>query len=780
MILDFNRDWTFCKKGEVPRHVNLPHDAMLTEKRSATCLNGEKTGYFPGGMYTYEKVFSLDQQDIGKYIAIFFEGIYQHATVFFNEKEMAYQAYGYTEFTVDLSEEAKAGENKITVVVDNSLEPNSRWYSGSGIYRPVFLIMKEKNHITDVSIQTLSYDPAVIEVVAQAEGAEVEILDGDKLVAKGPLGQFTLPHAQLWSAEHPHLYTCLIRTNDDEVRTDFGIRKIEWSARTGLLINGVETLLRGGCIHHDNGILGACAFSDAEERRVRILKKAGYNAIRAGHSPCSRALLDACDRLGMYVMDEAFDGWYTPKTHHDYSRDFDQAYASDIAAMVRKDLNHPSVIMYSIGNEVTETAEARGIQLTEEMVKLIRSLDPSRPVTCGINAMLNVLSAKGRGIYKDTSDYKPEPLPPISATKKQKESGSALFNAIMQKLNWLTNLMAGSKAGDAAIREAAERLDILGLNYGSSRYDKDIVNYPNRMMVGSETLVSELPYNWERVRKYKALIGDFVWVAWDYLGEAGLGDWTYFSYRGLMLAAGSGTIDLIGTIGAQSYFQQIIWGLYHKPYIGVRPVTHSKETAKQSRWRFTNAIDSWSWQGYEGRRAVVEVFSDASWIKLYLNGKLIGNKKIKKYKTKFIVKYMPGVLEAVAYDNNKEEVSRSFLETSGDETVLTVLPEKKSLYANGQDLCFVPIMLTDEAGVYKPARDVSIQVQVKGAGVLQALGSALCKTDEVFNQNVHDTYQGHALAVIRAGYLPGKIRVTVSASGIPAKDVEIEVLNVVG
>lgn len=777
MILDFNRDWTFCKKGEVPRHVNLPHDAMMTEKRSATCLNGEKTGYFPGGTYIYEKVFSLDRQDIGKYIAIFFEGIYRHATVFFNEKKMAYHAYGYTEFTVDLSEEAKAGENKITVVVDNSLEPNSRWYSGSGIYRPVSLIMKEKNHITDVSIQTLSYDPAVINVAAQAEGAEVEIYYGDKLVAKGPLGNIMIPHAKLWSAEHPHLYTCLIQASDDQFKTNFGIRKIEWSAQTGLRINGVETLLRGGCIHHDNGILGACAFSDAEERRVRILKTAGYNAIRSGHNPCSRALLDACDRIGMYVMDEAFDGWYTPKTHHDYSRDFDREYISDIEAMVRKDLNHPSVIMYSIGNEVTETAEPRGVQLTEEMVKLIRSLDASRPITCGINAMLNVLSAKGRGIYKDTSDYKPEPLPPISATKKHKESGSALFNAIMQKVNWLTNLMAGSKAADAAIREAAAKLDILGLNYGSSRYDKDVIKYPNRIMVGSETLVSELPYNWERVRKYKALIGDFVWVAWDYLGEAGLGDWTYYSYRGLMLAAGSGTIDIIGTIGAQSYFQQIIWGLYKKPYIGVRPVTHSNETAKQSRWRFTNAIDSWSWQGFEGRRAVVEVFSDAHRIKLYLNGELVGNKKVNKYQAKFKVKYMPGVLEAIAYNDKKEEVARSFLKTSSDKTVLTLSPEKTSIYANGQDLCFIPIKLTDEEGTYKPAKDVNIQVDVKGAGVLQALGSALCKTDEAFDQNVHTTYQGHALAVIRAGYLPGKIKVTVSATGVPATEIEIQVLS---
>ncbi|MED3794922.1 glycoside hydrolase family 2 TIM barrel-domain containing protein [Niallia alba] len=779
MKLDFNEGWLFCKKGESKQIVNLPHDAMLTEKRSATCLNGDKTGYFPGGVYCYEKVFSLTEQDIGKDISILFEGVYQHATVYLNDKEVASHVYGYTEFSADLSKEAKIGENRLSVHVDNSLEPNSRWYSGSGIYRPVYLIIKEKKHISNVSIQTVSYEPAIIKVDAQAEGELVEVFDGTTCVATGKLGEMTIPHAKLWSAEHPHLYTCIIRTNDDEVRVNFGIRKIEWSAHTGLLINGEETLLRGGCIHHDNGILGACAFSDAEERRVRILKQAGYNAIRSGHSPCSRALLDACDRLGMYVMDEAFDGWYTPKTHHDYSRYFDVSYVSDIKAMVRKNFNHPSVIMYSIGNEVTETAEDRGIQLTEEMVNLIRTLDSSRPITCGINPMLNVLSARGKGIYKDNSNYEPVPLPPVSDKKKQKESGSALFNVIMQRLNWLTNMMAKSKAGDKAIKGAAEKLDVLGLNYGSRRYDIDIIKYPNRIMVGSETLVSELPYNWERVKKYKALIGDFVWVSWDYLGEAGIGDWTYYSYKGLMLAAGSGTIDLIGTIGAQSYFQQIIWGLYSKPYIGVRPVSHSEETAKQSRWRFTNAIDSWSWQGYEGNRAIVEVFSDAHRIELYLNGKKVGNQKVKEYKTKFTITYKPGVLEAIAFDKNNQEVERSFLKTSGDETILTVLPEKTNLYANGQDLCFIPIMLTDENGIYKPAKDVRVHVDVEGVGVLQGLGSALCKTDEVFNQNFHDTYQGHALAVIRAGYEAGKIKVTISATGIPTREVEINVLSVI-
>lgn len=775
-MLDFNRDWTFYKKGGEKKQVNLPHDAMLLEERKEDCLNGDKTGYFPGGIYFYEKLFYIEKEEIGKYIAVLFEGVYQHATILLNDIEIAYHAYGYTEFTVDLSEKVTEGENKLTVIADNSLEPNSRWYSGSGIYRPVSFIVKDKEYIKDVVIQTKSYSPTVIEISADAKDGEVEIWEGDTCIVKGALGELAIPDARLWSAEHPFLYTCVIKTETDEVREEFGIRKIEWSAKTGLLINGEEVLLRGGCIHHDNGVLGACAFTDAEERRVRIMKEAGYNAIRAAHNPCSTTLLRACDKIGMYVMDEAFDGWYTPKTHHDYARDFDKEYKNDIEAMVKRDINHPSVIMYSIGNEVTETAQERGIKLTGEMVKQIKQLDATRPVTCGINPMLNILSARGQGIYKDTADYKPEPLPPVTNGKKKKESGSALFNALMQKLNWFTNFMAGSKAGDKATKDAAQFLDIVGLNYGSLRYDKDILGYPERIIVGSETLASELPYNWERVKKYKAIIGDFVWVSWDYLGEAGIGDWTYFSYKGLMLAAGSGTIDLIGTIGAECYFQQIIWGLRKKPYIGVRPLVHGKETPKQSRWRFTNAIDSWSWQGHEGEMAVVEVFSDAHSVKLYKNGRRAGYKKLSQYKAKFTVKYEPGTLVALAFDQNNKEVSRSVLKTSGDETILSIAPEKKILQANGQDLCFIPITLTDEKGIYKPTNDVPVTVTVEGAGVLQGFGSACCKTKESFHQSTHTTYYGRALAVVRAGYDSGNINVTIKAEGCRKKEIKIEVV----
>ena len=242
-------------------------------------------------------------------------------------------------------------------------------------------------------------------------------------MAKGAPGVIEIPQAKLWDAEHPNLYTCVIKTENDEESVPFGIRTLTWSAKTGLCVNGNTVKLRGGCIHHDNGILGACGFANAEERRIRIMKKAGYNAVRCAHNPASRALLDACDRLGMYVMDEAFDGWYTPKTYHDYSRIFESAWREDLSAMIQKDYNHPSVVLYSIGNEVTETACEQGVQTAEQMTALAHTLDNTRPVTAGINVLLNVYNQKGIGVYKETESYKPEPLPPKKQEEKKKESG---------------------------------------------------------------------------------------------------------------------------------------------------------------------------------------------------------------------------------------------------------------------------------------------------------------------------------------------------------------------
>ncbi len=468
------------------------------------------------------------------------------------------------------------------------------------------MITKGPDHIRDLRIKTISCDPAIIEVICDKKDAVIQILDGERILAEGRVGQTALPNAKLWSAETPQLYTCRAITSEDVKEIPFGIRSLTFSAEKGFCVNGQRVLLRGGCIHHDNGILGACAFADAEDRKVRILKECGYNAIRSAHNPCSAELLNACDRLGMYVLDEAYDGWYTPKTHHDVSRTFWQEYRDDLTSMVLRDFNHPSVILYSIGNEVTEVGQDKGVALAREMVSLVHQLDSTRPVTCGVNTMLTVWANMGIALYKDAAEYKAVPLADDQISELP-DSGSAKFNALSMQLGKLLNFQTRGKQADRALVGISNELDILGLNYGRYRYDKELRLHPEWLLLGTETYIDDLPYNWARVKENPALLGDFCWTAFDYWGEAGIGHWAYPSEKGLPLLAGCGAIDILGCPEAQNGFQQVVWGLRKQPYMAVRPLNHANEKPIRRAWRLTNAIDSWTWQGFENRKAVVEV-----------------------------------------------------------------------------------------------------------------------------------------------------------------------------
>lgn len=767
MTLDFNKGWFFCKEGGEPVPVDLPHDAMLTETRRADCPSGVNGGYFPGGVYTYEKTFELAQADVGKSVVLHFEGVYQNCTVTVNGKIAGGHRYGYTPFDVDLSELVRAGENTVSVRVDNSLQPNCRWYTGSGIYRPVTMLIRDKDYIKRLHIRTVSIDPPVIHVDTDADA--VEIYDGETLAASGPPGELTVPNAKLWSAETPHLYTCVAKSKTDERRASFGIRTLRWSGREGLLVNGQSVKLRGGCIHHDHGVLGAAEYRESEERRIRILRENGFNAVRIAHNPASQITLDACDKLGMYVMDESFDGWYTPKTYHDYSRHFWEDWRGDAAAMVESAYNHPSVILYSIGNEVTETAEEKGIKLCGEMRDFIHSLDSTRPVTAGINVLLDVYIKWGLGIYKDKGDYKAEPLPE-GKKFREKKAGSAFFNYWAGKLGRLMFVLSRGKTAERVVRDIAPALDVVGLNYASSRYDIDAAKYPDRLMVGSETMSADLPYNWARVEKYTQLIGDFVWAAWDYLGETCMG-WTYQSYKGLPLLAGQGMIDITGLPLAQMAFLRVAWGLRKEPYLAVRPLNHAGETPATGAWQFTNALPSWTWQGREGKTAVVEVYTDAPRARLLLNGREVGTKAVKDCKAIFTLPYAPGTLRAEALDGAGHMLSAAELKTGGDETVLTIKPEKTAVSPG--EVFYVPVEFADNHGELKPYVEQRVEISAENAALL-GFGSALTKTDEVFDKPYHNTYRGRALAVFRAG-AAGKINITAKSAGFAPAAAEVEV-----
>lgn len=765
MKINFNKNWTFRKENGPEIKIDLPYDAMIQEMRTPECVSGTNSGFFPGGKYHYQKCFDLTREDTNKKIYLHFESVYQNCTVNLNGRKLKEHFYGYSCFDVDLSEAVKEGENSLTVDVDNSLEPNCRWYSGSGIYRDVTMYIVDKDHINLCHVETLSINPAVIEIKADTVNhskLKAEIWEKDKLVYSGPTGKITVEDAHLWDEHDPYLYKIHIFNDKDEIWFDYGIRKLEWSSEKGLLVNGQSVLLRGGCIHHDHGILGANEYYDAEYRRISIMKQNGFNAIRMAHNPASQITLDVCDKLGMYVMNEAYDGWYIPKTYHDHSRHFWQDWQDDLNALVQSSYNHPSVIMYSIGNEITEPVQKEGVEQGGKMTEYIHSLDSSRPVTAGINVLLNVYAKMGFGVYKEKGEYKAEPLT-VNKAYKQKKTGSDFFNAMTQKLGKLMFFMSKGKKGEQVCCEAAKMVDVLGLNYASSRYDQDVIKYPERMMVGSETMAMDLPYNWERVKKYPQLIGDFVWSGWDYLGEACFGDWTYESYPGYPLLAGQGMIDITGKPLASMAYMQIVWGLRKQPFICVRPLNHNHEVPNKGSWQFTNAIDSYSWDGYEKEKVYCEVYGSEDNVSLYLNGKKIGNKKYQDYKTYFTFPYESGELVAKSYDTNGNLISESKLVSASKKTILKATVEKETVRTG--ELSYIAIEFSDEEGNLKPYVEKEVTVETNGPIKLIGLGSALCKSAETYTDNKHTSYRGRLLAAVMAEKGKGIAEVTVSCPG---------------
>ncbi|NLO83825.1 MAG: glycoside hydrolase family 2 protein, partial [Clostridiales bacterium] len=447
----FNDHWVFYKRDSDSKlKVTLPHDAQIIQERDASAPGGSAHAFFPGGYYIYEKSFDVPAGWQDKCISFQFEGVYKDAKVFINGKEAGGRPNGYTPFFVNGDDLLDYGAaNTIRVEVDNVDLPNSRWYTGAGIYRPVWLWIGAKSHIEmeGIQISTLSISPARIKVKTAHVGGDVsvEIRENDAIIAKGDGDQIELdiPNAKLWSAEKPNLYTCHVTLSEngaivDEVSETFGIREITWSNK-GLFINGQETLLRGGCVHHDNGILGARSFAKSEERRVRIMKEAGFNAIRSSHNLASKGMIEACDKYGVYIIDETWDMWYSHKSKYDYATDFVDNWRDDIRAMVSRDYNHPSVIMYSIGNEVAEPATAKGVDLAKEMVALLHSLDSTRAVTAGMNLMILSRSAKGNAIYKEDGGRDE------SSEKKAQGMNSTMFNIVASMVGTSMNMGANSK-----------------------------------------------------------------------------------------------------------------------------------------------------------------------------------------------------------------------------------------------------------------------------------------------------------------------------------------------
>ena len=762
--------WTCRHLGDTApgKAVTLPHDAMLAEPRTAISAGGTNTGWYEGYDYEYRRTLTVPENELADTHILEFEGVYHNAEVWLNGQKAAFRPYGYTNFYVDCAPYLHAGENELRVIARNADQPNSRWYSGAGIYRPVQLWKARGAHITlnGVKIRTLSLDPAVVEVRVKTTAPGTVRLTVDDLpaVQQESDGEavfaLTLDNARLWTPETPNLYTCRVSFADDEVTETFGVRKVEWGT-DGFLLNGKRYIIQGACIHHDNGLLGAVCDPDAVARKVRLLKENGYNAIRSAHNPCSKALLAECDRQGMLVMDEYIDHWYIHKTEHDYVDYFNDWWRQDLTDMVEKDYNHPCVVLYSTGNEVSETAQKRGIALTKEMTDFLHGLDDSRPVTCGVNIFFNFLSSIGFGVYSDEKAKKEAERAEKAKQRGEKAArkkavGSQFFNNLAGLLGDEFMKRGATLHGcDVKTRDAFANMDIAGYNYGIYRYKRDLKKYPQRLILGSETFCNDAYKFRELAKQEPRLVGDFVWAGMDYLGEVMVGSWEYADYAETFdggpgwVSAGSGRIDLTGKPLGEALYTRVALEADNGPYIAVCPVNHTGDRHSPSAWKMTNAMPSWSWTGCEGRKANVEVYARAARVELVLNGHTVGSKTLKNdCLARFSIPYESGTLEAVSYDAADHEIGRYKLQSAGGATSLTLDAEEPA--AQTGHLCYVRLRYTDENGITKPLARGNIQVQVRG-GTLVGLGSACPFNKHSYLDSETDTYYGEALAIVRMG-----------------------------
>lgn len=735
------------------RRLDLPHDWSIELPVAKDAASTGHGGFFQNGVAWYRKTFRAASSWPGQRVSLEFDGVYMNAEVFINGVSVGRHAYGFTPFAVELTEHLKFGaENVVAVRVDHSAQPTARFYTGSGIYRHVWLhvtgpvrVAPEGVFVTTRSLApaeaTIDVETTLANALDAARNVTVEIAVNDAAGKRVAVTKTTtsiepraesrfgatlkIPQPQPWSPATPALYRANVRVTDgkellDDYSTTFGIRTLRWSAERGLELNGAAIKLNGGNVHHDTGILGAAAFDRAEERKVELLKAEGFNAVRTAHNPPSRAFLEACDRLGMLVVTEIFDGWAKAKTKHDYSTLFAEWWQRDVDAWVKRDRNHPSVIMWSIGNEMFERTSADGQRIARELAARVRALDATRPVSAGVNG-----AGKG-GKWED--------LDPLFAS-----------------------------------------LDIAGYNYElAPQHAADHARLPSRIIMAAESYQSEVFANWAIVQEQPYVVGDFVWSALDYLGEAGIGR-VFLSgepalkhWEGNMWpwhGAACGDIDIIGWRKPISYYRNIVWDRGEKLYAAVIAPTPDGKPWNVTPWSLPPTLPSWTWPGNEGRELTVEVYSRHEAVRLELNGRSLGEQptdRAHEFRAQFKVVYAPGELVAVGLVGG-QEVERFALRTGGKVAALRVQPDTTRIRPGGQDLAFVMIEAIDANGVWVPTADVPVTVEVVGAGKLLALGNADLTSRESYLGPTRALHQGRALAVLRSLAKGGEITLRVSA-----------------
>lgn len=746
------------------RNLDLPHDWSIEGSVSLKNPTGGAGGYFPAGIGWYRKTFKAAPEWKGKSVSVYFEGVYMNSEVFINGKSLGIRPYGYSSFRYDLSPYLDFNkENVIAVRVDNSQQVNSRWYSGSGIYRHVWLDVTNPLHLADwgVAITTLevSSKQASVQVKAtiknetgfpQRIAVNTRLLSVSFKDAGNNTTKVELPaHSEkevtqiikvskplLWTPETPYLYQAQIQVlkgdeKIDETKTTLGIRSIKLTSENGFQLNGKTVKISGGCVHHDNGCLGAAAFDRAEERKVELMKAAGFNAVRTSHNPPSEAFLEACDRLGLLVIDEAFDGWRVGKNKHDYSVYFDKWSKRDLETMVLRDRNHPSIFMWSIGNEVVERNKPEAVVTAKMLAGTVKGIDKTRPVTSAI--------------VKWGNDW--ESLDPLMAAH-----------------------------------------DVCGYNYQLQGAPADHKRVPSRVIFQTESYPRDAFANWKLVQNNNYIIGDFVWTAIDYLGESGIGRWYYsgdvpgehwendfFPWHG----AYCGDIDLTGWRKPISHYRSMLYNDKEKLYMAVREPKPEPLEIKETWWSVWPTWESWTWPGFEGRNLDVEVYSQYPKVRLYFNDKLLEEKPTtvnQEFKATFSVPYTPGTLKAVGVENDKE-IESTTLQTSGSAAKIRLIADRKQLLPNGQDLSYVKIEITDQDGVIQPNASNRLQLKLEGPGIIAGVDNADVKDTDPYTGNSRKAWHGRAMVVIKSTHNAGDIKLTVSSASLSEATITVKALR---
>lgn len=779
-IQDFNTGWRFhlgaVDGAEQPsfddaswRSVDLPHDWSIELGRDKDAPDGPSVGYHRGGTGWYRKHFSLSSANAGRSVDVIFDGIQQESEVWINGHDLGLQPHGYIGFVHALTAHLRpAGEDNVLAVRATNPGFNSRWYPGSGIYRNVQLRMRSAVDVATwgLRISTLWIRPGKAQLKLQAElrndssisqqvALHLRVRGTDNTVQEFELGTvqispmstedvgqlFTLNEPKLWSVDSPALYTAeldLLQAGQrvGGVTQAFGVREITVSAQDGLRLNGQAVKLKGGCLHHDNGLVGAAAFPAAEWRRVELMKQNGFNAIRTSHNPPSTAFLDACDRLGVLVIDEFTDCWELPKRSNGYSRYFDRHWEQDLRAMLRRDFNHPSVIIWSIGNEIQERALPSGVEIAKKLIACVRSIDPQRPITNAICA------------FWDNPQW----------TGQWDPSASAFA-----------------------------LLDIGGYNYMWAEYEKDHLKFPQRVMVGTESYPFEAYENWRLVEKNPYVIGDFVWTGMDHLGESGIGHIRHVptgAPHGWQLLKPwptwinwSGDIDIIGNKKPQSFYRDVVWGRSAVELAVHRPAPTGQEEVV-SMWGWPDELPSWNWHGLDGQSLAVRVFARAPRVRLELNGKVLGERSIDPEKgivANFEVPYAAGELKATALTAEGNIIGTRSLVTTGPAASLKISPELGHVHASRDQLIYLPIELHDANGRVVDDAEVSLRATVIGQAELIALGSGNPEsTDPVDKPEAH-TFRGRALLILRSSGQPGSAHVRLSSPDLPAAEIDVAI-----